>query len=218
MGDWVEVVVTRIGDWPPVLVYGGLAVSAFLENVLPPVPGDLVVVLSAYLAGRGVLHWLPVYLSTCLGGTTGFLVMYYLGRTRGRSFLLARRGTSLVFSPQRLEKAEGWLARHGLWLVLANRFLSGIRSVIALAAGMGGMGWRPVALLGLLSMLMWNGALLYAGMQVGENWEQVTDWLGRYNRVIGGLLAAGAVAVVLRWWRRRSGAGGSSVDSPSEEA
>ena len=215
MNGWIEPIVARIGDWPPVLVYGVLAASAFLENILPPVPGDLVVVLSAYLAGRGVLEWLPVYLSTCLGGTAGFLVMYYFGRTRGRSFLQARGG--IVFSSRRLQKAEGWLARYGLWLVLANRFLSGIRSVIALAAGLGGMNWRPVVLLGSLSMLLWNGALLYAGLQVGENWEQVTEWLGRYNRTIGGLLAVAAIAVGLRWWRRR-GSGGSSVDSLSEEA
>jgi membrane protein DedA with SNARE-associated domain len=203
MVELIEAVILGIGDWPPLLAYGVLAASAFLENVLPPVPGDLVVVLSAYLAGRGVLDWLPVYLSTCLGGTAGFLVMFHLGRTRGRSLLLSHHGVSKIFSPQRLERAEDWLARYGFWLILGNRFLSGIRSVIALAAGICGMGWRPMALLGLLSMLMWNGGLLYAGLQVGQNWEVVIDWIGRYNRVIGGLLVVAGSAAAVRWWRRR---------------
>lgn len=222
MAEMIESMIIGIGDWPPTLAYAVLAASAFLENVLPPVPGDLVVVLSAYLAGRGILDWLPVYLSTCLGGTAGFLVMFHLGRTRGRSFLRYHRGVSRVFSPQRLEHAEGWLARYGFWLILGNRFLSGIRSVIALAAGIFGMGWWPLASLGLLSMLMWNGGLLYAGMQVGQNWGQVTEWLGRYNQVTGGLLVAGGSVVAFRWWRirksRKTAEGVSSVDSPSDGA
>ena len=214
LGGWIEASVSRIGDWPPALAYGALALSAFLENILPPVPGDLVVVLSAYLVGRGVLDWLPVYVSTCAGGTCGFLVMYYLGRSRGRA-ILQRPGGSRVFSPERLQQAEGWLARYGAWMVLANRFLSGIRSFIALAAGLGGMGWRQVASLGFLSMLLWNGVLLYAGMQVGQNWEVVTEWLGSYNRVIGAMLLVVVGLIGIRWWRRRDREG-SSVDSLSE--
>jgi membrane protein DedA with SNARE-associated domain len=215
VSTWIEQAVAHIGDWPPLLAYGALVLSAFLENVLPPVPGDLVVVLSAYLAGRGVLDWLLVYLCTCLGGTGGFLLMYYLGRTRGRSFLRGRAGGMIMSSSASLERVESWLSRYGVWLVLGNRFLSGIRSVIALAAGMGGMNWRPVAILGGVSMLLWNGVLLCAGWKVGQNWEDVTYWLSRYNRVIGGLLAVLALSVAWRWWRRRS-TEGSSVDSPSE--
>ena len=214
MEGWIDQAVVSVGDWPPTLVYLGIAVSAFLENVLPPVPGDLVVVLSAYLAGRGVLNWLPVYVATCLGGTTGFLFMYYLGRRHGRAFLKKRPGGFLLFSPQRLAQAEAWVNRRGAWLVLANRFLSGIRSVIALAAGMGGLRWQPVALLGGISMLVWNGGLLYLGLEVGQNWEQVTEWLSRYNRIVGGLLGAMALALGVRWWRRR--ATRVSVDSPPE--
>lgn len=228
VGDWVELAVQDIAGWPPILAYGALLLSAFLENIIPPVPGDLVVVLSAYLAGRGALHWLPVYLSTCAGGTAGFLVMYYIGRSRGRWLLQSSRLGGRVFSERALERASRWLARYGFWLVLGNRFLSGIRSVIALAAGLGGMGWRPVALLGLLSMLLWNGVLLFAGLQVGQNWSEVIAWLGRYNRIMVGVLLVAGAAGLWRWWRRRATASsngsasragdeGGAVDSPSEE-
>ena len=210
----VEGLILQIGDWPPALAYGLLAFSAFLENVLPPVPGDLVVVLSAYLAGRGVLDWLPVYAATCLGGTAGFMVMFTLGRRQGRAFLHRRRGRAVVFSSARLEQAEAWLRRYGGWLVLANRFLSGIRSVIALAAGTGGMPWRKVAVLGLASMALWNGLLLYAGMQVGQNWQAVTDLLARYQRGVFLVFFLVAAALVARWWRRRDRAVDRGPDRP----
>ncbi|MFH1571470.1 MAG: DedA family protein [Gemmatimonadota bacterium] len=166
---------------------------------MPPVPGDTVVVFSAYLVGRGTLGWLPVYVATCLGGTAGFTLMYYIGRTRGRAFLAGRRGT--LFAPERLARAEVWLARYGPWLILANRFLSGVRSVIALVAGIGGMGWGPVVGLGLVSMALWNAALLYAGMLMGQNWGAVTRILEQYDRVV--LVAGGLAAGALLWRRLR---------------
>ena len=65
----------------------------------------------------------------------GFLVMYYLGYSRGRAFFAGRRGAA------KLARAERWLSRYGVALILGNRFLSGIRSVIAIGAGLGRMPW-----------------------------------------------------------------------------
>ena len=190
----------ELGAWDPFWAYTFLLVSAFLENVIPPVPGDAVVVFSAYLAGRGVLDWLPVYAVTCVGGTCGFSVVYLVGRSGGRA--LAEGRAERFFSASALAKAEAWLSRYGLWLVLANRFLSGIRSVIALSAGIGRMDWRHVIPLGLASMALWNGLLMYGAMSVGENWDAVVQLLRQYNVVALSLLALGVLALGVRHWLR----------------
>ena len=203
MAGGLEQLVQRIGELPPPWAYAVLALSAFLENVLPPVPGDTVVVFAAYLAGRGALDWLPVYAATCLGGTAGFVLMYAIGRWQGRGFQQGGGWRARVFPQRRLQRAERWLRRYGAWLVLANRFLSGVRSVIALSAGFAGLGWVTVAGLGLLSMALWNGLLLYAGLALGENWERVSGLLSRYNRAVIALLLIGAAAIGLRLWLRR---------------
>ena len=197
MEDYLNRLLEALGQWHPVWAYGALFFSAFLENVVPPVPGDTVVVFGAYLVGRGALDWWPVYLSTWAGGVAGFLSMYYLGYSRGRAFIESRAGR--FFSVADMARAQDWLDRHGRALILANRFLSGIRSVIALSAGIGRMDWRQVAVCGAISMLVWNGLLLYGGLLVGQNWELVLDLLEQYNRIFGTLLAV-AVAVFL--WRR----------------
>jgi membrane protein DedA with SNARE-associated domain len=193
----------------PQWIYPLLLISAFLENLVPPIPGDTVVVFSAYLVGRGTLGIWPVYLSTCGGGTLGFLAMYYLGLTRGRAFFAGRKRR--VFNLDNLARAEQWLGRYGLLLLLANRFLSGVRSVIALSAGIGGMSWKKVAVCGAVSMAVWNGLLLYAGLLVGQNWEQVVGWLERYHRF--GALVLGALLLLLagRWWRRRKTKGDLTI-------
>lgn len=200
MVDFINNTVAELGRWNPLWAYLLLAVSACLENLIPPVPGDAVVIFSAYLVGLGVLEWIPVYVSTCLGGTLGFSVMFVLGARYGARVLQSRLR---VGSAHSLERAARWLERYGVWLVLANRFLSGIRSVIALSAGMGGMGWKPVVGLGLVSMAIWNGLLIYAGMLVGTNWERAVELLGDYNRTVLAAIATVLAVVLFRAWRRR---------------
>ena len=201
MQDWVNGLVEEVSHWDPLWGYLAVGVSAFLENVIPPVPGDTVVVFSAYLVGRGLLHWAPVYAATCVGGTAGFMLVYQIGRTGGR--VLAGRSGSRLFGQEQLVRAEAWLERYGSWLILANRFLSGVRSVIALAAGLGNLSWSHVAVLGGISMILWNGALLYAGMLVGRNWESVIELLRQYNQVAVGIVIVVLLGLVLRGWRQR---------------
>jgi len=201
--------IQALSQWNPAWAYGFLLLSAVLENLIPPVPGDTVVVFSAYLVGRGVLALWPVYLATCAGGTIGFLGMYYLGYKHGRAFFTGRKGR--VFSQESMAQAEQWLARYGETLILVNRFMSGIRSVIAVSAGIGGMSWRKVAVYGFISMVVWNGLLLYAGLLVGQNWEGVVKVLEQYNRFFGLILIGVAVVVLRRWWRRRKPKGNLTI-------
>ena len=202
MDAYLEALIEYLSGADPVWAYAILALSAFLENVVPPIPGDTVVVFSAYLVGRGVLALWPVFIATCVGGLMGFLAMYYIGYSSGREFFSDRRGR--FFSADGLSAAERLLARHGILLILGNRFLSGIRSVIALGAGLGGMPWGKVAVCGLVSMMAWNGLLFYAGLLVGQNWEQVTGLLAQYNRVLLGLLVLLGAGLGWRWWRFRA--------------
>ncbi len=197
MAAYLDSLLAALSGVDPLWAYGLLLLSAFLENIVPPVPGDTVVVFSAYLVGRGLLNIWPVFLVTCVGGTAGFLVMYYLGYSRGRAFFAGRRGTA------KLAQAERWLSRYGVALILGNRFLSGIRSVIAIGAGLGRMPWPTVVLCSSIGMAVWNGLLLYAGFLVGESWEQVTAVLAQYNRVLVGILCLVGAVLLGRWWRKR---------------
>ncbi|MFV1979940.1 MAG: DedA family protein, partial [Rhodothermia bacterium] len=67
---------TQTLDWmarlPPVLMYLTVLVIAYGENVVPPIPGDMIVVFGGYLAGISTLNiWVVILLST-IGGTAGF--------------------------------------------------------------------------------------------------------------------------------------------------
>jgi len=52
---------------------------AFIENVFPPSPSDVVVVIGASLIATTTLGYFPVLIITSIGSSLGFILMYYLG-------------------------------------------------------------------------------------------------------------------------------------------
>jgi len=167
----------------PAMAYLILGISAFTENVLPPIPGDTVVVLGAYLVSTGQLTFWGVYISTTLGSVVGFVTMYYIGRKFGRSFIY-KKSRSKIFKEEDIRKTEIWFGKWGYWVIVANRFLSGTRSVISLFAGLFHLNALIVIALSLVSAAIWNCLLLFAGMAVGNNWEIITTIISQYNKVL----------------------------------
>ncbi|MBN2416504.1 DedA family protein [bacterium] len=177
-----------------------LFLSSLAENLFPPMPGDTFVVLGAFLVGRGQLAAVPAYAATTAGSLLGFMLLFFLGRKLGRTFFEGKHGR--FFSEESLQRVEHWFDRYGYWVIGINRFLSGVRAVVSLAAGMAHMDWKPVFGLALVSCLIWNAALMALGIWMGENWELV---LAYYQRIIMAalLLITGAWIIRTRIIRKK---------------
>lgn len=167
--------------------------SSLAENLFPPMPGDTFVVLGAFLVGRGQLAVIPAYIATTAGSILGFMVLYLLGRRLGRTFFEGKHGR--FFSEESLQRVERWFERYGYWVIGINRFLSGVRAVVSLAAGMVRMDWKPVFGLALVSCLIWNAALMALGIWLGEHWELILTY---YQRIITAVLLLIAVVFIVR--------------------
>jgi len=176
-----------IEDIPPLWAYVCILCIAYTENVLPPIPGDVILIMGGYLAGMGMLTFWPVVLSGTGGGALGFLTMYALGRRAGMAVL--EKGRFRWLPRKAFTRVQNWMARWGAGVVLGNRFLSGARSVIALSAGIADMQLRLVTLYATLSAAVWTFLLVWLGFVLGEEWERVTEYLARYSRIIVILLA-----------------------------
>jgi membrane protein DedA with SNARE-associated domain len=180
MVEYLENLFSQIS---PAMAYVILGLSAFTENVLPPIPGDTVVVLGAYLVSLGQLTFWGVYISTTIGSVIGFVTMYYIGRKFGRSFIY-KKSRLKMFKEEDIRKTEIWFGKWGYWVIVANRFLSGTRSVISLFSGFFHLNAFFVIALSIVSAAIWNGLLLFAGMAVGKNWEIIMKIISQYNKVL----------------------------------
>ncbi len=176
-----------------------LAISAFVENIFPPIPGDTVTAIGAFLVGTGRLNFLGVYAATTAGSLGGFMALFGIGRILGRRFFIEK--DYRLFRAEKLRRAEEWFRRYGYLLVALNRFLPGARSGISLAGGISRLNTGHVACLALISCAIWNLAWMMLGYSLGSNWESVESTLQavmtRYNTAVGILLLLAAVAALL---------------------
>lgn len=180
-----------------------ISLIAYLENVVPPIPGDLVVVFAGFLASEGIIRLVPVYMGTTVASVVGFLSMYYLGiYLRGKSKQLndPKFWMRRFLDPKHLKKARKWMNRWGQWVVVGNRFLAGTRSVIAVTAGYSRTNLMVTSISAFISSLLWNGLLLFAGYLIHENWQLIGNYLSIYSRSI---LALIIVVVGVVWYVRR---------------
>lgn len=189
MGNWTSFFESLGSGWGYVFLF----LSSLGENLFPPMPGDTVVILGAFMVGRGQLRWLPAYAATTAGSILGFMILFYAGFRWGKRVVESSRFR--WFSQDRLERVEAWFDRYGYWVIGANRFLSGFRGVVSLAAGTVRMHPVRVFCLALISCLIWNAVLMGVGIWVGENWLSIVK---HYQRVVFALIAG---LLILAWVR-----------------
>jgi membrane protein DedA with SNARE-associated domain len=190
---------------PDMLIYLVLGLSAFVENIFPPLPGDMITVLGAFLVGMGQVEFAGVFISTTVGSLLGFLTLFALGRYLGRRFFFDNDFWFLKAGD--IAKAEGWFRRYGYVVIAFNRFLPFIRSAVALAGGIAGLRLLPVTLLALASCMVWNCLWIFMGYSLGNHWETVekgiSEIMKKYNHVLLCVLAIAVLAVLLRKWLRK---------------
>ena len=75
----LEEILLYIGSLNNTWIYIILFFFAFIENIFPPSPSDVIVVVGASLIASNGLGFLPVLLITSIGSALGFILMYYVG-------------------------------------------------------------------------------------------------------------------------------------------
>ena len=165
-----------------ITIYGVAAFSAFVENIFPPYPSDTIILAAAFLAGQGNLSYLPLFLTATIGGLGGAMVLYYLGKLKGRSYFT--RHNKLYLKVENLQKIERWFHKWGSLVLVVSRFMAGVRSVIAIAAGIGGVKPVKMTILTLISFSLWYGFLLGGMYLVKSNWHQLVEFIKSFNYVL----------------------------------
>src|SRR5687768_7708747 len=114
---------------------GGAAIAAYLlvglvigiESMGVPLPGETTLIAGALLASQGQLNVGFVIGAAAAGAIIGDSVGYYIGRKAGRG-LFERLGRRFHhFSPERIEKAEKYFHKYGVWTVFFGRFVALLR-------------------------------------------------------------------------------------------
>lgn len=183
---------------PAILFFGSL-----IEYLFPPFPGDTVVVIGSWYAVHGRLSWPLTFAAVILGAVVGAFVDYQVGAFLGRGLdrSAERRGP---LTAERVRRVEEGYRRWGALLLVANRFLPGIRAFVFLAAGAARIPLAKVLLYGGLSAALWDGILLATGAFLVRSLPELGSLIARYTTAAWIAMAAVAVLLAARAaWRRR---------------
>lgn len=200
----VRDLVTQIYD---AVGYIGVALWVAIESIVIPIPSELVLPFAGFLVGDGTAiepltgqpwsYWLVVLAGT-LGATAGALVAYAIGAWGGRP-IIERWGRYLGISGPDLDRAETFFARHGEAASFLGRMIPVIRSLVSFAAGVSRMPVGRFTVFTFLGSLPFTALLVFAGLQLGANWESVGGVLKRFE--YGVAAAVGVVVVAWIWFR-----------------
>lgn len=151
-----------------------------LENVFPPIPSELIMPLAGYNAATGDMSMVGVILVGTLGSVLGCLFWYWLARAWGKERFLRfidRHGVWLTLDREEAERAIAWFDRWGPFAVLIGRMIPTVRTLIAVPAGLAGMGLATFTIYAGIGGLVWCSLLAGAGYLLKENYDRVEGWL-----------------------------------------
>lgn len=198
----IENILNFISGLTPFWIYVVLFLFAYIENVFPPSPSDLVIVIGGSLIGTGTIQYIPTLLLTTIGSVLGFMTLFFIGSQLDRK--VVRAGKIKFISLKKLEKAETWFNKYGYLIVLLNRFMPGTRSVISFFGGLSELDFKKTTLLATISALIWNGLIIYLGIIFGRNIQLVDQYLSRYSNVIIVITIGVTLFFVIRYfWKKR---------------
>lgn len=196
----------------------GVGLLILLENLIPPIPSEVILPLAGFRARTGALDVWAVWPASTAGSVSGALLLYGLGAWLGydRLHRLAGRRWFILTGQKDLEHGQLLLCRHGGKIVLLGRFVPFIRSVVSIPAGIVRMSVGRFVLLTTIGSGVWNALFIALGWLLGENWEHVHRWLEPVSHVVLGLLALGLAALAVRKLRGRQQENADTTDSASD--
>ena len=199
--ETVLLIIRQLSGLPPETVLAVLFILIFLENIIPAVPGDTFLAFAAYLAGRALLPSGLTFTISVLGSLTGFVLVYWIGSHWGREYFINRNFK--IFPCDKIILVDSYFDRQGGWIILINRFLPGIRFMVAMVAGFTRRQFLSTLLLSVISILAWNGLIFRLGHWLGKNWQEVAQIIADYSRLVGLLILILVIGVTCWFFKHK---------------
>lgn len=177
--------------------YPAVFAAAFLEVIFPPIPSEVIFPLigyTAYSEQLGLENAIGMAAVGASGSTAGAIMIYFISKKVGRAAIL-RFGKRVRIGEAELCKAERWFQKYGSVAVFTGRMVPGIREIISIPAGIGGMGLARFIAFTFFGSLIWSVALTLVGYYLGEAWGSYSDDLSSAFSIIGIAIVAVALAI-----------------------
>ena len=178
--------------------YVGIAALMALESMGIPMPSEITMPFSGWLAYNGTFELALVITFGTLGSAAGSALAYWIGLKGGRP-AIRRYGRYVMLSEKHLDTMEIWFKKYGDLAVFGTRLLPLVRTYISFPAGTAKMKFSRFMILSTIGSAIWCAVLAYIGFVLGPKWASIS---GAYN-VLLILVIVSLIAIFLIWYFRR---------------
>ena len=177
--DWLVNIITALG-------YSGVFLAVFIESFFAPIPSEIILPFSGFVASMGEMSIYIVIFVATLAAYLGSLPFYIIGRWGEKYFrnFLDRYGKYLFIEESDVQWTFMLFEKYGTRFVLLGRLIPIVRTLISFPAGVAKMPFLKFSIYTLVGSLIWNTILSYTGFVLGDNWKSVGVWVSKYENVI----------------------------------
>ena len=186
----------------PILAYLLIGFAMFLENIIPPIPSEIIMPLGGFFVYQGSLNFYILIIFGLLGTILGTLPWYYLGKLLNENKLakfLDNNGKFVGISSEDLNKSRIWFNKYGTSLVFWGRLIPGIRTLISVPAGIELMPLNKFLIWTTFGSLIWVVALTFAGFSLGENYIMIESYIDNYKVILKPLIIFVVIYVIFKF-------------------
>lgn len=187
--------------------YFGVFFLILIENVFPPIPSEVILLISGFFSTYTNLSVLYMIVASTLGSFLGAIILYYIGKIfnkeRLKKIVNGRLGKILFLKENDIDKADEWFDNKGNKSVFFCRFVPIVRSLISIPAGMSEMPMGKFIIYTICGSMIWNTVLICLGYRLGSNWEYVLTILDKYQMVVIVILVIIFGYVIIKFYRKK---------------
>jgi len=181
--------------------YFGIFILMCLESVLIPIPSEITMPFSGFLASQGTLNLWLVIITGTVANLVGSLLAYAIGYYLEETVLLKwirKYGKFILVTEKEYRHAEHWFQKYGDKVIFISRLLPAVRTVISLPAGVFRMNLKKFIIYTTVGCFLWSVLLTYLGYVMGENWRTLDVYYRKFEYVIFAIIIFGVIFYVYR--------------------
>lgn len=168
--------------------YLGVFFLILVENIFPPIPSEVILLLGGFMTTYTGLNMGLMILFATLASLFGAIILYYVGfilnKDKLKKIARGKVGKILHFKESDIELTCQKFSKGGTKSVFISRFIPIVRSLISIPAGVCKMNLGKFLVLTFLGSLGWNTILIYLGNIFGSNYHIILFYLGKYKKIV----------------------------------
>ncbi|PIR43966.1 alkaline phosphatase [Candidatus Wolfebacteria bacterium CG10_big_fil_rev_8_21_14_0_10_31_9] len=164
--------------------YAGIFVLMLLQSVNIPIPSEITMLFSGFLAFSGVFNFWTVVFIGASGNLFGAYLSYKLAESLVMNDFRNKPLIRILINDKSLAIAQEWFKKYGAFSVFFSRMVPVMSTFISFPAGMAKMRLDLFLTLTFLGSLIWSFILTKMGFILGENWTVLHVYFRQFDYII----------------------------------